>query len=112
MKTMQAHPIPLIATITYCLSETGCERSVKAGGSGTYHQNFSGPIAPEDVKLFEVTRDGSLSAVFNVMEFDEPQPFSLLLAHLRERRRRLTAIRALMEAEALARAAFSRTEPL
>lgn len=112
MKTMQAHRIspPLIATITYCLSETGRDRSVKAGGSGAYHQNASGAIAPEDVRLFEVTQDGYISAVFNMMEFDEPQAFGSLLACLRERHRRLTAIRVLMEAEALAHAAFSRLD--
>jgi hypothetical protein len=112
MEMMQTHPIPptLIATITYCLSETGRERSVKAGGAGAYHQNVSGPIAPEDVRLFEVTHEGHISAVFNVMEFDEPQPFSALLTRLRERHRRLTAIRVLMEAEALAHAAFSRSD--
>ena len=101
---------PLIATITYCLSETGCERSVKAGGSDAYFRNVSGPIAPEDLRIFTVTADGYISVVFNVMEFDEAQPFGVLLEHLRERRRRLSAIGALMAAEALAQAAFSRSE--
>jgi hypothetical protein len=91
--------LQLIATITYCLSETGRERSVKAGGSGAYHQNVSGPIVPEDVRLFQMTQDGYVSAVFNVMEFDEPQAFGTLLAHLRARHRRLSTIRALLEAE-------------
>ena len=101
---------PLIATITYCLSETGRERSVKAGGSGAYHRNVSGPIPPEDVRLFAVTQDGYVSAVFNVMEFHEPQTFETLLAHLRVRHRRLSMIRALIEAEATAHATFSRLD--
>lgn len=93
----------LIATITYCLSETGRERSVKAGGSGAYHQNVSGPIAPADARLFQVTSDGYVSAVFNVMEFDEPQPFETLLMQLRARHHRLSAIRLALEAETTAR---------
>ena len=100
---------PLIATITYCLSETGRERSVKTGGSGAYHRNVAGPIAPDDVRIFSVSSDGHLSAVFNVMEFNEPQAFSTLLTYLRERRRRLSTIRALIEAEATAQEAFSRS---
>ena len=94
---------PLIATITYCLSETGREQSVKAGGSGAYHQNVSGPIAPADARLFHVTDAGHVSAVFNVMEFDGPQPFATLLAHLRARHHRLSAIRVALEAETTAR---------
>ena len=100
---------PLIATITYCLSKTGRERLVKAGGSGAYHRNVSGLIAPEDVRIFHVAPDGHISAVFHVMEFDEPQSFGTLLAHLRERYRRLAAIKTLMEAEAVAQEAFSRS---
>ena len=94
---------PLIATITYCLSETGRERSVEAGGSGAYHQNVSGPIAPADARLFQMTSDGYVSAVFNVMEFDGLQPFETLLAHLRARHHRLSAIRVALEAETTAR---------
>ena len=92
---------PLIATITYCLSETGRERSVKAGGSGAYHRNVSGPIAPVDTRLFQMTSDGYVSAVFNVMEFDRPQSFETLLAHLRARHHRLSAIRIALEAETI-----------
>ena len=94
---------PLMVTITYCLSETGRERSVKAGGSGSYHQNVSGPIASADARLFQMTSDGYVSAVFNVMEFDGPQPFATLLAHLRARHYRLSAIRVALEAETTAR---------
>jgi len=93
----------LIATITYCLSETGRERSVKAGGSGAYHQNVSGPIAAVDARLFPVTLGGDVSAVFNVMEFDEPQFFETLLMQLRARHHRLSAIRLALEAETTAR---------
>ena len=93
----------LIATITYCLSETGRERSVKAGGSGAYHQNVSGPIAPADARLFQMSSDGYVSVIFNVMEFDEPQLFATLLAHLRARHHRLSAIRVALEAETTAR---------
>ena len=100
---------PLIATITYCLSKTGRERLVKAGGSGAYHRNVMGPIAPEDVGIFSVSSDGYLSVVFSVMEFNELQAFSTLLSHLRERHHRLSAIKALMEAEAVAQEAFSRS---
>ena len=88
----------MIATITYCLSETGRERAVKAGGSGAYHRNVSGPIAAADARLFQVTDDGDASAVFNVMEFDEPQSFETLLTYLRARHHRLSAIRIALEA--------------
>ena len=94
---------PLIAAITYCLSETGREQSVKTGGSGAYHQNVSGPIAPADARLFHVTDAGYVAAVFNVMEFDGPQSFETLLAHLRARHHRLSAIRIALEAETTAR---------
>ncbi len=93
----------LIATITYCLSETGRERSVKAGGSGVYHQNISWPIAPADARLFQVTPGGGVSAVFNVIDFDEPQSFETLLMQLRARHHRLSAIRLALEAETTAR---------
>jgi len=93
----------LIATITYCLNETGRERSVKAGGSGAYHQNVSGPIAPADARLFHVIPGGDVSAVFNVIEFDEPQSFETLLVQLRARHHRLSAIRLALEVEATAR---------
>ena len=89
-----------MATITYCLSEEGRERTVKAGVSGAYHRNVSGPIAPADARLFQVTDDGYLSAVFNVMEFDAPQSFETLLAHLRARHHRLSAIRIALESGA------------
>jgi hypothetical protein len=92
----------LIATITYCLSETGRERAVEAGGSGAYHRNVSGPIAPADDRLFQVTDDGHVSAVFNVIEFNEPQSFEALLAQLRARHHRLSAIRLALEAETAA----------
>lgn len=93
----------MIATITYCLSETGRERLVKAGGSGAYHQNASGPIAPADARLFPVTTGGDVSAVFNVIEFTEPQSFETLLMQLRARHHRLSAIRLALEAETTAR---------
>jgi hypothetical protein len=93
----------LIATITYCLSETGRERSVKVGGSGAYHQNVSGAIAPVDDRLFQVTPGGDISAIFNVIEFDEPQSFETLLMQLRARHHRLSAIRFALEAETTAR---------
>jgi hypothetical protein len=93
----------LIATITYCLSKTGRERLVKAGGSGAYHQNVSGPIAAADARLFWVTDDGHASAVFNVIEFSEPQSFEALLAQLRARHHRLSAIRLALEAETTVR---------
>ncbi len=88
----------LIATITYCLSEEGRERAVKAGGSGAYHRNVSGPIESVDARLFQMSQDGYASAVFNVMEFDAPQSFETLLAHLRARHHRLSAIRIALEA--------------
>jgi hypothetical protein len=93
----------LVATITYCLSEAGRERSVEAGGSGAHHQNVSGPIAPADARLFRVTPGGDVSAVFNVMEFDAPQSFETLLMQLRARHHRLSAIRLALEAETTAR---------
>ena len=93
----------MIATITYCLSEEGRERAVKVGESGAYHLNVSGPIAPADARLFQVTDDGYLSAVFNVMEFDVPQSFEMLLAHLRARHHRLSAIRLALETETTTR---------
>jgi hypothetical protein len=108
MRAKRVNP-PLTATITYCLSETGRERSVKSGGSGSYHRNVSGPIAPEEVTLFKVSPDGYISVVFNMMEFDKPPTFSTLLTHLRKRHRRLSSIRILMEAEAVAQEAFSRS---
>ena len=92
----------MIATITYCLSETGRERSVKAGGSGVYHQNVSGPVAPADARLFQVIPGGDISAVFNVIEFDEPQSFETLLMQLRARHHRLSAIRLALETETTA----------
>ena len=79
------------------MSETGRERSVKVGGSGSYHQNAFGPIVPADARLFQMSSDGYVSAVFNVMEFDGPQPFAALLAHLRARHHRLSAIRIALE---------------
>lgn len=93
----------MIATITYCLSETERERSVKAGGSGAYHRNAFGPIAAADARLFQVTDDGYVSAVFNVIEFDEPQSFEVLLMQLRARHHRLSAIRLALEAATAAR---------
>ncbi|MDO8683520.1 MAG: hypothetical protein Q7N50_08570 [Armatimonadota bacterium] len=93
----------MIATITYCLSETGRERSVKAGGSGVYHRNVSGPVAPVDDRLFQVTPGGDISAVFNVIEFDEPQSFEGLLMQFRARHHRLSAIRLALEAGTTAR---------
>jgi len=90
----------MLATITYCLSEKAREREIKAGGSGSYHRNVSGPIGPMDARLFQATDDGTVSAVFNVMEFDAPQSFETLLSYLRARHHRLTAIRVALEAEA------------
>jgi len=92
----------VIATITYCLSEAGREGSVKTGGSGAYHRNVSGPVSPADARLFRVTDDGYVSAVFNVMDFDEPQSFETLLMQLRARHHRLSAIRLALEAESTA----------
>jgi hypothetical protein len=96
----------LIATITYCLSEAGREKSVRLGGSGAYHQNAWGQISPEDLRFFNVTSDGDISAVFNVREFNSLQTFPALLALLRERHRRLFMLRSLIEAETIAQAAF------
>jgi hypothetical protein len=93
----------MIATITYCLSEAGRERAAKEGGSGAYHRNVSGSIAPADARLFQVSDDGYASTIFNVMEFDEPQSFETLLMHLRARHHRLSAIRLALEAETTAR---------
>ncbi len=101
----------MIATITYCLSEEARDCEVKAGGSGAYHRNVSGPIAPADERLFQVTDDGSVSAMFTVMEFDAPQSFETLLAHLRARRHRLSAIRFALEAGTTA-ADLRKTTPL
>lgn len=97
---------PLIAIITYCLSETGRKASLKDGGSGSYHQNVSGLIASYELPLFNCSDDGVISVVFNQVEFDDPQDFADLLAHLRKRRERLSAIRTLIEAEAIAETAF------
>jgi hypothetical protein len=96
----------LIATITYCLSDTGRGKSVTLGGSGAYHQNACGPIVPEDLPLFNVTSEGDISAVFNLIEFHSLQTFPTLLTLLRERYRRLSLIRSLIEAETIAQAAF------
>jgi hypothetical protein len=85
------------------LSEEGRKWAVKVGESGAYHRNVSGPIAPADARLFQATPDGDGSAVFNVMEFDAPQSFETLLAHLRARHHRLSAIRIALEAESTAR---------
>lgn len=101
----------LIATITYCLSETGREKSVNLGGSGAYHQNAWGQITPEDLPFFSVTSNGDISAVFNVMEFNSLQTFPALLALLRERHRRLFTIRSLIEAETIAQTAFGDERP-
>jgi len=89
----------MLATITYCLSEEGRDRLVKAGESGAYHRNVSGEIAPADARLFQIADDGYVSAVFNVMEFDAPQTFETMLAHLRARHHRLSAIRIALEAQ-------------
>ena len=43
---------PLVAVITYCLSETGRKASRQTGGSGSYHQNVSGVIASSELPLF------------------------------------------------------------
>jgi len=50
-----------------------------------------------------VTPGGDISAVFNVIEFDEPQSFETLLVQLRARHHRLSAIRLALEVEATAR---------
>ena len=98
---------PLIATITYCLSEAGRKASVTSGGSGAYHQNVSGLITPDEERLFHRNPEGVVSVVFNQMEFDEPQRFEDLLETLRERQTRLDTIKALIEAEAIADDAFN-----
>ncbi len=87
----------MTATITYCLSEEAREREVKAGRSGAYHRNVSGAIAEEDARLFQAAVDGYPSAMFPVREFDAPKSFDTLLAHLRARRQRLSAIRRAFE---------------
>ena len=96
----------LTATITYCLSETGRERSVKTGCSGAYHQNATGRITPEDLTLFSISPQRHISTVFNWAEFDAPQEFRTLLAHLRKRHQRLSTIRTVLEAEGMAQVAF------
>jgi hypothetical protein len=96
----------LIATITYCLSETGRSADIKAGGSGSYYQNVSGLIAPCELTLFTTSPGGMISVVFTQMEFNGPQAFGDLLAHLRERKERFSLIKTLMEAEAIAESAF------
>jgi hypothetical protein len=97
---------PLVATITYCLNETGRKVCIKAGGSGSYHQNVSGVIGRCDLPLFNCSLSGVISVVFNQVEFDGPQNFATLLASLRERRGRLWVIKTLIEAEAIAESAF------
>jgi len=96
----------IVAIITYCLSETGRKASAETGGSGSYHQNVSGVIDFSDVPLFDCADDGVISIVFNQEEFNGPQDFASLLGHLRKRRERLSAIRTLIEAEAIAERAF------
>jgi hypothetical protein len=98
---------PAVAIITYCLSETGRRVSLRRGGSASYHQNIAGPIKPEDIRLFHCTPEGVLSVVVNQIEFDGPQNFIDLLVYVRERRQRLSTIRTLMEAEAIAAIAFT-----
>ena len=97
---------PIVATITYCLSEAGRKASAKAGRSGSYHQNVSGVIDFSDLPLFDCADDGVISIVFNQVEFNGLQDFASLLGHLRKRRERLSAIRTLIEAEAIAERAF------
>ena len=97
---------PLVATITYCLNETGRKVCLKKGGSGSYHQNVSGVITHSDLPLFNCSLGGIISVVFNQVEFDAPQDFAKLLASLRERRERLSVIKTLIEAEAIAESAF------
>ena len=98
----------LVGIITYCLSETGRRASLRHGGSASYHQNIAGPIEPHDMRLFRRAPGGVLSVVVNQVEFDDPQNFIDLLVYVRERRQRLSAIRTLMEAEAIAAMAFTR----
>ena len=97
---------PLVATITYCLNATGRKACIKAGGSGSYHQNVSGVIARYDLPLFNCSLGGVISVVFNQVEFDGPQDFGTLLVSLRERRERLSIIKTLIEAESIAESAF------
>ena len=97
---------PLVATITYCLNATGRKVCMKGGGSGSYHQNISGVIARCDLPLFNYSLGGVISVVLNQMEFDGPQDFAKLLASLRKRRERLSVIKTLIEAEAIADSAF------
>ena len=97
---------PIVAIITYCLSEAGRKASAKAGGSGSYHQNVSGVIDFSDLPLFDCADDGVISIVFNQVEFNGLQEFASLLEHLRQRRERFSAIRTLIEAEAIAERAF------
>ncbi len=99
---------PQLGIITYCLSETGRKASLRRGGSASYHQNIVGPIGPSDLRLFHCAPGGVLSVVVNQVEFDGPQNFVDLLVYVRERHQRLSAIRTLMEAEAIAAIAFTR----
>jgi hypothetical protein len=94
------------ATVTYCLSEVGRKLSLKVSGSGSYHQNVSGLITPDDLGLFQRHPNGLVSVVFNQIEFDKPQRFEALLKLLRKRQGRLCNIRVLIEAEAVADRAF------
>src|SRR5512132_2657985 len=100
---------PPVGIITYCLSEIGRRASLRRGGSVSYHQNIAGRIEPCDMGLFHRAPGGVLSVVVNQVEFDGPQNFIDLLVYVRERRQRLSAIRTLMEAEAIAAIAFSRS---
>jgi hypothetical protein len=63
-------------------------------------------IARCDLPLFNCSLGGVISVVFNQVEFDGPQGFAKLLASLRERRGRLSVIKTLIEAEAIADSAF------
>jgi hypothetical protein len=99
---------PPVGIITYCLSETGRRASLRRGGSASYHQNIAGPIEPYDMRLFHCSSGGVLSVVVNQVEFDGPQSFIDLLVYVRQRRQRLSAIRTLMEAEAIAAIASTR----
>ena len=100
---------PQVGIITYCLSETGRRTSVRRGGSASYHQNLAGLIEPCDMRLFHGAPGDVLSVVVNHIEFDRPQTFTDLLVYLRERHERLSEIRILMEAEAIAAIAFTRS---
>ena len=97
---------PIVAIITYCVSEAGRKASAKACGSGSYLQNVSGVIDFFDLPLFDCADDGVISIVFNQVEFNGPQDFASLLGHLRKRRERFSAIRTLIEAEVIAEGAF------